>query len=73
LAYAEAPLSLAKIAAAMGHKQRSCNLRKALPVLRKAGLTLRLNMITFLSIYHLVSTKLPILQRIQKAIMDKVN
>ena len=37
LACAEAPLSSAEIAAALGHKQLSGNLRKALPVLRKAG------------------------------------
>jgi ATP-dependent DNA helicase RecG len=37
LACAEAPLSLAEIAAPLGHKQLSGNLRKALPELRKAG------------------------------------
>ncbi len=37
LACAEAPLSSAEIAAALGHKQLSGNLRKALPELRKAG------------------------------------
>jgi ATP-dependent DNA helicase RecG len=37
LACAEAPLSSAEIAVALGHKQLSGNLRKALPELRKAG------------------------------------
>ena len=37
LACVEAPLSSAEIAAALGHKQLSGNLRKALPELRKAG------------------------------------
>ena len=37
-ACAENPLSSAEIAAALGHKQLSGNLRKALPDLRKAGL-----------------------------------
>jgi len=37
LACAEAPLSSAEIAAALGHKQLSGNLRKALPELRKVG------------------------------------
>ncbi len=37
LACAEAPLSSAEIAASLGHKQLSGNLRKALPELRKAG------------------------------------
>jgi ATP-dependent DNA helicase RecG len=37
LACAEAPLSSAAIAAALGHKQLSGNLRKALPELRKTG------------------------------------
>jgi len=37
LACAEAPLSSAEIVAALGHKQLSGNLRKALPKLRKAG------------------------------------
>jgi ATP-dependent DNA helicase RecG len=36
-ACAEIPLSSAEIAAALGHKQLSGNLRKALPELRKAG------------------------------------
>ena len=36
LACAETPLSPAEIAAALGHKQLSGNLRKALPELRKA-------------------------------------
>lgn len=38
LACTETPLSSAEIAAALGHKQLSGNLRKALPELRKAGL-----------------------------------
>ncbi|MBW2163408.1 MAG: transcriptional regulator [Deltaproteobacteria bacterium] len=37
LACAEAPLSSAEIATALGHKRLSGNLRKALPELRKAG------------------------------------
>ena len=37
LACAEAPQSSAEIAASLGHKQLSGNLRKALPELRKAG------------------------------------
>ncbi|MGB9439426.1 MAG: hypothetical protein WCB15_15885 [Desulfobacterales bacterium] len=37
LACVEAPLSSAEIAAALGHKQLSGNLRKALPELRKVG------------------------------------
>ena len=37
LACAETPLSSAEIVAALGHKQLSGNLRKALPELRKAG------------------------------------
>ena len=37
LACAETPLSSAEIAAALGHKQLSGNLRKVLPELRKAG------------------------------------
>ena len=37
LACAEAPLSSAEVAASLGHKQLSGNLRKALPELRKAG------------------------------------